>query len=55
MTLTCGFLLERVTGIEPALSAWNLYRPSLSHGLTCGTGYSRVTVTDRSSPELMAR
>jgi hypothetical protein len=22
MPLTCGFALERVTGIEPALSAW---------------------------------
>jgi hypothetical protein len=30
MTLTCIFVLERVTGIEPALSAWeagNTLRP----------------------------
>ena len=33
----------------------NLYRPGLSRGLTCGAGYPRVTVTDRSSPGLMAR
>jgi len=26
--LSCGFALERVTGIEPALSAWELDRPS---------------------------
>jgi hypothetical protein len=33
----------------------NLCRPGLSHGLTCGAGYPRVTVRDRSSPRLMAR
>jgi hypothetical protein len=33
----------------------NLCRPSLSHGLTCGAGYPRVTARDRSSPGLMAR
>ena len=33
----------------------NLNRPGLSRGLTCGAGYPRVTVRDRSSPGLMAR
>ena len=28
--------VERVTGIEPALSAWELRRPGLLYGLTCG-------------------
>jgi hypothetical protein len=50
-----GFLAERVTGIEPALSAWESAQPALLCGLTCGAGCPRVTVTDPSSPGLMAR
>jgi len=46
---------ERVTGIEPALSAWESVRLRLPHGLTCGSGCPRVTVKDRSSPGLIAR
>ena len=36
--LTCAFRLERVTGIEPALSAWESVRFGLLYGLTCGVG-----------------
>ena len=32
--LTCGFTVERVTGIEPALSAWESVLYGLSGGLT---------------------
>jgi hypothetical protein len=53
--LTCGFTVERVAGIEPALSAWESVRFGLLYGLTCGVGCPRVTVRDRSSPGLMAR
>jgi hypothetical protein len=53
--LTCAFTVERVTGIEPALSAWESVPSGLLSGLTCGAGCPRVTVTDRSSPWLMAR
>jgi len=45
---------ERVTGIEPALSAWESVPSELFYGLTCGAGCPRVTVRDRSSPGLMA-
>jgi hypothetical protein len=54
-TLAACSLLERVTGIEPALSAWE----SVPSGpVTCPDqrgGCPRVTVRDRSSPGLMAR
>ena len=53
--LTCIFIVERVTGIEPALSAWEAARSGLLCGLTCGAGCPRVTASDRSSPRLMAR
>jgi hypothetical protein len=46
---------ERVTGIEPALSAWESVRSGLLWGLTCETWCPRVTVRDRSSRGLMAR
>jgi hypothetical protein len=52
--LTCIFTLERVTGIEHALSAWESVLCGLSGGLTCGAGCPRVTVRDPSSPGLMA-
>jgi hypothetical protein len=47
--------LERVTGIEPALSAWESVRPWLPSGLICGAGFPPVTVRDRLLPGLMAR
>ena len=57
--LTCGYVVERVTGIEPApnphYQLGNLCRPGPSCGLTCGAGCPWVTVRDRSSPGLMAR
>jgi len=34
-TLTWGFAVERVTGIEPALSAWEAVPSWLLHGLSC--------------------
>jgi hypothetical protein len=46
---------ERVTGIEPALSAWEAERCELSTGLTCTGRSPRLTVRDRSSPGLIAR
>jgi hypothetical protein len=55
VVLTWAFASERVTGIEPALSAWESVRFQLVCGLTCGSGCPRVTVRDRSSPGLMAR
>jgi hypothetical protein len=53
--LTCGFTADRVTGIEPALSAWESVRSALLCGLTCDSVCPRVTVRDRSSPGLLAR
>jgi hypothetical protein len=50
--LTCAFRLERVTGIEPALSAWELYgaaEPSPADWLTCGSA-DTLTVRDRDCP-----
>jgi hypothetical protein len=50
-----SFAVERVTGIEPALSAWESVRFMLLCGLTCRVGYPRVTVRGPSLPGLMAR
>jgi len=36
--LTCTFIVERVTGIEPALSAWEAVPSRLLYRLTCGAG-----------------
>jgi hypothetical protein len=55
VALMCGFSLERVTGIEPALSAWEVHRFPLPGPLTWRPWRSRVTVVDPSSPWLMAR
>jgi hypothetical protein len=33
--LTCGYVVERVTGIEPALSAWEVHRSVPSYAVTC--------------------
>jgi hypothetical protein len=38
VVLTWAFPSERVTGIEPALSAWESVRSGLFCGLTCGAG-----------------
>src|SRR5690348_16533300 len=48
-------LTERVTGIEPALSAWESERSGLPRGLTCESKCPRVIVGNRLSPRLMAR
>jgi hypothetical protein len=55
ITLAARSLLERVTRIELALSAWESVPSGLLQGLTCGAGCPRVTVRDRSPPGLMAR
>jgi hypothetical protein len=47
--------LERVTGIEPALSAWEAERSGLLYGLTCLPRCLEVTVANRWLPGLMAR
>jgi hypothetical protein len=46
--LACGFSWERVTGIEPALSAWELDRSMPVRPLTSQPGGSGVAVADRS-------
>jgi hypothetical protein len=46
---------ERVTGIEPALSAWESVRSGQLSGLTCWAGCPWVTVRDPFLPGLMAR
>ena len=52
--LTCGFL-ERVTGIEPALSAWESDRSRPLTALIWASDAPLVTVTDPMRPGLMAR
>jgi hypothetical protein len=42
-----GFLMERVTGIEPASRAWEPSNDALVQGLTCGQMWSWVTLVDR--------
>jgi hypothetical protein len=54
-SLTWRFAVERVTGIEPALSAWESAPSGPVTWPDLPGGVSRVTVTDRSSPGLMAR
>jgi hypothetical protein len=53
--LAARSFLERVTGIEPALSAWEAVPSGPVTCLTCEAGCPRVTVRDPSSPGLMAR
>jgi hypothetical protein len=55
MPLTWPYVVERVTGIEPALSAWEAEPSCLITGLTWQLCWSGVTVADPSSPWLMAR
>ena len=45
---------ERVTGIEPALSAWESARSGLT-ALTSASDAPLVTVMDPAAPRLMAR
>jgi hypothetical protein len=45
---------ERVTEIEPALSAWESVLSGVLTRLNLRAGRLRVTVKDRSSPGLMA-
>jgi hypothetical protein len=47
--------LERVTGIEPALSAWESDRLGLLTALTWALDAPLVTVIDPATPGLMAR
>ena len=53
--LTCGFTVERVTGIEPALSAWESDRSWPITPVIRQLGRPGVAVVDRSSPWLIAR
>jgi hypothetical protein len=53
--LTCAFRLERVTGIEPALSAWELDRSWPVAPLTSRLRRPVLPVIDRWSPCLIAR
>jgi hypothetical protein len=55
MPLTWPYVLERVAGIEPALSAWEAQRSRLPGTLTWRPWRSWVTVADPLSPWLMAR
>src|SRR5215475_9559684 len=47
--------VERVTGIEPALSAWESDRSGLLTALTWTSDAPSVTVMDPATPWLMAR
>ena len=53
--LTWAFVVERVTRIELALSAWEVQRSRLLAVLTCGCRCPLVAVVAPSSPWLMAR
>jgi hypothetical protein len=53
--LTCAFRVERVTGIEPALSAWEAVSFGPVTWPDMRAGCPRVIVRDRLSPGLMAR
>jgi hypothetical protein len=46
MPADLAFRLERVTGIEPALSAWESDRSGLLTGLTWATDAPLATVID---------
>ena len=53
--VSCGFVVERVTGIEPALSAWESDRSGPLTALTWESGIPLATVMDPVTPGLMAR
>jgi hypothetical protein len=52
MPLTWGFALERVTGIEPALSAWELACQVFLTGASQVSGHLRQSVSARRVPLL---
>jgi hypothetical protein len=54
-SLTWGFVVERVTGIEPALSAWEVHRSAPLFSVTCGAACPPVAVFDLCCPPLIAR
>ena len=47
MPLTWAFFMERMTGIEPACSAWETDPVGVVEAVTCGSPVARVTVADR--------
>ncbi len=47
--------LERVTGIEPALSAWEVHRSVPSSAVTCDGTCPWVAASDPYGPVLIAR
>ena len=51
----CGFFVERVTGIEPALSAWESDRSGPLTALSWAVDAPLVTMMDPVTPGLMAR
>ena len=53
--VSCAFSVERVTGIEPALSAWESDRSEPLTALTWAVDAPLVTVMDPATPGLMAR
>ncbi len=55
MPWTGTSVVERVTRIELALSAWEAARSRLATDLNCRLWRSGLTVADPSSPWLMAR
>jgi len=55
MPLTCGYILERVTRIELALSAWESVPFGLSQGVTCWEDTPQGTARYSWLPGLMAR
>jgi hypothetical protein len=53
--VSCGFVVERVTGIEPALSAWEVcgaVRLSPADSVTCGD-LDGLSVSDRDYPRAL--
>jgi hypothetical protein len=52
--MTWADMMERVTGIEPARSAWEAVQSRLLRALTCKFQRPVVAVTAPSSPWLMA-
>jgi hypothetical protein len=53
--VSCGFVVERVTGIEPALSAWESDQSGPLTTPTWAVDLPLVTVRDPTTPGLMAR
>jgi hypothetical protein len=52
--LAARYQVERMTGIEPALSAWNLANPFELYSLSSSSDRPRVPGRCRVSPVLMA-